>query len=200
MVAASVAGSERVEALRAAAREQAGCGVEVVTTTGAAAGVRNAYPEPRLLGVDRWLAVIAAHHLAHAACCVVDVGTAATIDCVAGDGRHFGGFIVPWPRLMVSSLLRGTSDLAVHSAASRSGGGADFATNTRDAIERGAVLALASLADRSVADLASITGVAPQLIVTGGAAPSILPFLRTPARHVPDLVLQGLAVLATHTA
>jgi len=199
VVAASVAGHERMELLRAAAREQAGCGVEVVASTGAAAGVRNAYPEPRLLGVDRWLAVIAAHHLTRAPCCVVDVGTATTIDAVSGDGQHLGGFIVPGPRLMAASLLRGTSNLAAHSAASVSDGGAQFANNTRDAIERGAVVALASLADRSVADLAQLSGAPAVLIVTGGAASLVMPFLRCTPRHVPDLVLQGLAVLATRS-
>jgi type III pantothenate kinase len=195
-VVASVAGTESIERLRAAASAHPGCEVRVVTTSGAAGGVRNAYPEPRLLGIDRWLAVIAAHHLTGAACCVVDVGTAATIDAVTADGRHLGGFIVPGPRLMVASLLRGTSDLESHSAASASDGNSLFANNTRDAIERGAVVALASLAERSVQDLERITGAVSNLLVTGGAAPLVLPHLRRDARHVPDLVLRGLAVLA----
>jgi type III pantothenate kinase len=193
---ASVAGGEGVERLRAAALARAQCDLQVVTTSSEAAGVRNAYPEPRLLGVDRWLAVIAAHHLTHAACCVVDVGTAATIDAVTAEGRHLGGFIVPGPRLMVSSLLRNTSDLESHSAASVTDGAALFANNTRDAIERGAVVALAALADRSAEDLERMTGRQPNLVLTGGAAPLVLPHLRRDAQHVPDLVLQGLAVLA----
>ena len=40
--------------------------------------------------------------------CVVDVGTATTIDLVDARGRHLGGAIVPGPALMVDSLLRGT--------------------------------------------------------------------------------------------
>jgi type III pantothenate kinase len=197
VVVASVAGGEGIERLRAATLARARCDLQVVTTSGEAAGVRNAYPEPRLLGVDRWLAVVAAHHLTHAACCVVDVGTAATIDAVTADGRHLGGFIVPGPRLMVSSLLRHTSDLESHRAASVTDDGALFANNTRDAIERGAVVALAALADRSVQDLERLTGPKPNLILTGGAAPLVLPYLRHGAQHVPDLVLQGLAVLVT---
>ena len=89
-----------------------------------AAGVRNAYPEPRLLGVDRWLAAIAAYRLARGACCVADIGTAATLDGVAGDGQHLGGFIVPGPELMMRSLWRGTSDLASHTATSGAAAGA----------------------------------------------------------------------------
>lgn len=196
VVVASVAGTESIGRLRAAASARPGCEVQVVTTSSEAGGVRNAYPDPRLLGIDRWLAVIAAHHLTGTACCVVDVGTAATIDAVTADGRHLGGFIVPGPRLMVASLLRGTSDLESHSAASAADGGALFADNTRDAIERGAVVMLAALAERSVQDLERAIGGTSALLLTGGAAPLVLPHLRRDARHVPDLVLRGLAVLA----
>lgn len=195
VVAASVAGGEPVERLQEAAGA-AGCTFERVTTSASAAGVRNAYPEPRLLGVDRWLAVLAAHRLAGTACCVVDVGTATTVDAVTGEGQHLGGFILPGPRLMAASLLHGTSDLAAHTAASGGDGSARFANNTRDAIERGAVVALAALADRSVEELAQLAGTRPVLLLTGGAAGLVAPYLRTPARLEPDLVLQGLALLA----
>jgi len=195
VVVASVAGGEPVERLREAAR-QAGCEFQRVTTTAVAAGVRNAYPDPQLLGVDRWLAIIAAHRLASAPCCVLDVGTAATVDVVTGDGQHLGGFILPGPRLMTASLLHGTSDLAAHRAASASEARPLFANNTRDAIERGAVVALAALADRCVDELARVSGASPRLLVTGGGATSVAPFLRSTARLEPDLVLQGLAILA----
>jgi type III pantothenate kinase len=195
VVAASVAGGEPVEQLRAAARA-AGCEFERVTTSATAVGVRNAYPDAHLLGVDRWLALVAAHHLAQAPACVIDVGTAMTVDAITADGQHLGGYILPGPRLMVASLLRGTSDLAAHSAASTSDGEARFATNTRDAIERGAVVALASLADRSVDELEQLAGQSPVLLLTGGAAALVAPYLRTRPRLEPDLVLQGLARLA----
>ena len=41
-----------------------------------------------------------------------------------------------------------------------------------------------------------IVGVAPLLILTGGASESIAPFIKTSLEAVPDLVLRGLAVLA----
>jgi hypothetical protein len=39
-------------------------------------------------------------------------------------------------------------------------------------------------------------GVAPRLLVTGGAEPELRVFLNTPHELVPDLVLRGLAELA----
>jgi type III pantothenate kinase len=43
-----------------------------------ACGVTNAYARPEQLGVDRWLAMIAAHKLCRGMLCVVDIGTACT--------------------------------------------------------------------------------------------------------------------------
>lgn len=198
VVAVTVAGEATQSCLREAARALPGCEVEFVVTTASAAGVRNGYREPRLLGADRWVAAIAAHHLAGAACCVVDVGTAATIDAVTADGQHLGGYIVPGPQLMVNSLLRGTSDLSAHTAASVAGAVTGFADNTREAIERGCVVTLAGLAEHSVRELGQLAGSPPALFFTGGAAGQVVPHVTYPLRHVPNLVLQGLAILSGH--
>jgi type III pantothenate kinase len=193
---ASVAGGASLAALDAAARVATGRGVERVTTQRTAAGVVNGYADPSLLGVDRWLAVIGAYRQVRGACVVADVGTAATVDVVAGDGRHLGGYIVPGPRLMVAALLGGTSDLAAFRAWSPPGGGASFADNTRDAIEQGCRLALAAWLDRCVLDSAGLLGAAPRLLLTGGALPEVQPYLVCSGLEVPDLVLRGLLELS----
>lgn len=194
-VVASSVSADPSAALDAAARLAIGRTARFVATTSEAAGVRNAYRDPRLLGVDRWLAVIAAHATTHGPCCVADVGTAATFDAVTTNGTHLGGYIVPGPELMVRSLHGGTADLAGRTAASGAAGAAPLADNTRDAIESGCRLAVAALVDRAVADVARELGMAPTLLLTGGAAPAMAPLLRTAARPVPDLVLRGLAAL-----
>lgn len=195
VLASTVAGGASAAALREAARRATGREAEFVATRREAAGVRNGYAEARLLGVDRWLAVIGAYRRLRGACVVADAGTAMTIDVVAADGQHGGGFIVPGPALMVSSLLDGTSDLVAHRSSSPRGTAAGFADNTRDAIERGCRVALAALVDRCVVDATNATGAQPTLLLTGGAADELRPHLRTPAEHVPDLVLRGLAAL-----
>jgi type III pantothenate kinase len=200
VVASSVAGGPSAAALNEAARLETGRPATFVATSPEAAGVRNAYPDPGLLGIDRWLAVIAAHRIARGACCVADIGTAATLDGVARDGQHLGGFIVPGPDLMMRSLWGGTADLASHTAASSAPGQALFADNTRDAIERGCRLAVAALVDRGVTDMTRRLGMRPMLLLTGGAAPTIESLLETPCEAVPDLVLRGLAILAEAAA
>lgn len=201
VVVASVAGDDSRRALIDASARSGVADVRFVESTTQACGVRNAYADPRLLGVDRWAAVIGAYHLrGPRACCVVDVGTAATIDAVLADGTHLGGFIVPGPHLMVRSLLAGTSDLAAHAEASRPGGRTLYADNTRDAIERGCRVALASLVDRAHADLARTSPEVPALVVTGGGATEVLPYVQSTVEHVADLVLHGIARLAAPEA
>jgi type III pantothenate kinase len=196
VLAASVAGGASIAALDAATRVATGRGIERVTTGREAAGVVNGYADPALLGVDRWLAAIGAYRRVQGACVVADIGTAATIDVVAADGRHRGGYIVPGPRLMMASLLTGTSDLASFSAVSPPGAAAQFADNTRDAIERGCRVALAAWVERCLRDAATLVGTAPRLLLTGGAVPDILPYLAPGGEQVPDLVLRGLLEVA----
>jgi type III pantothenate kinase len=195
VLAATVAGGASADALREAARTAGAAEVQFATTRAEAAGVRNGYAIPSQLGVDRWLAVIGAHHLVRRACVVADVGTAATVDVVAADGRHGGGFIVPGPALMVSALVAGTSDLGARHADRRPDSAALWADNTRHAMERGAHLALAALLDRCVAEAGAGGTGPPALVLTGGAGCGLRPYLRSAVTPVPDLVLRGLAAL-----
>ena len=166
-----------------------------VHSPAAQAGIRNAYPEPAKLGVDRWLAMLGGRSLEARPLCVVSVGTAMTIDGLDANGQHLGGVIVPGPDLMVSSLLKNTSDIAQRAA---SGQARDelFADNTLGAIQQGAVQALAALVDRAQETLEKQLGQAPALLLTGGASSRIHGAIHFAGREIPDLVLRGLAVVA----
>jgi type III pantothenate kinase len=110
--ACNVAGATIEWQLRAASR-RAGIGApHFAHSEVAAAGVRNGYPDPWRLGVDRWVGLIGAHH-EHPGkdLCLVGLGTAMTIDLLNAKGRHLGGSIVPGPRLMIESLLEHTAGI-----------------------------------------------------------------------------------------
>jgi type III pantothenate kinase len=186
-------GGERIGTLVADTVERA-CDVKAqfVHATASAAGVRSGYRDPGKLGVDRWLAVIAAYHLEHRAACVVSVGTAMTVDGVDATGQHLGGIIVPGPDLMTASLYRSTSDIAKR-ALDGSEGTELFSDNTQAAVYQGATHSLAALVERAAYDMQARFGEMPALLVTGGASSRITGALRVPFRLVPDLVLRGLA-------
>jgi type III pantothenate kinase len=110
--ACNVAGPGIERQIRAASK-RAGLGApHFAHSEVAAAGVRNGYPDPWRLGVDRWVGLIGAHH-EHPGkdLCLVGLGTAMTIDLLNGNGRHLGGSIVPGPRLMIETLLDHTAGI-----------------------------------------------------------------------------------------
>jgi type III pantothenate kinase len=107
-------------------------------------GVRNAYHEPRKLGADRWAALIGARHLVKGPACVIDCGTAITIDALAADGRHLGGLIIPGLALMAQALINRAPDIHEPSRLN-AGEVALFARDTDNAVTGGALYAAVAL-------------------------------------------------------
>jgi len=71
-----------------------------------------------------------------------------------------------------------------------------FAADTASALDAGAAFAAAAFIDRACAEARVALGVRPVLLLTGGAAQALQPYIKSAFRRVPDLVLRGLAVLA----
>lgn len=153
--------------------------------------VHNAYTEPARLGVDRWAAMVAAYRMTGKTVCVVDCGTAITLDVVDATGRHLGGVIAPGLGMMKKGLL-GTANIA-HVDGDFSG---LLATNTSDGVSAGCLHAAAGLVDRLVARLALDIQSGLTCLLTGGDAQRLAPCLATSCRVVDDLVLLGIALLA----
>lgn len=156
-------------------------------------GLITAYPQPERLGVDRFLALLAAHRRHPRDQLIVGVGTALTVDALQGDGRHRGGLIAPAPRLMQQSLVDATAGIRPWA----SGALVDFAANTEDAIAGGAWHAAAGLVERACnrSRLWAPGGVA--LVLHGGDAVMLASLLGQPAELVQDLVLDGLSDYGT---
>jgi type III pantothenate kinase len=191
----SVAGAQVEARLARAARAAFDIKAHFVRSSRRLAGVSTQYKEPWRLGVDRLVAVIGGHHLVPSrAVCVVDIGTALTLDLVDARGVHRGGAIVPGPRLMVDSLLKDTSGIR-RRASGRAAGRSLFARDTRAAVEQGVRYATAAVVDRAFAEARIALGETPVVLLTGGAAPDVQRLIRARHRLVPDLVLRGLIPL-----
>lgn len=78
-------------------------------------GVTTCYEDLSHLGVDRWLAMVAAYYEYKSACIVISAGTALTIDYISPDGRHLGGAIAPGLQMMRKALFSGTSQVKLES-------------------------------------------------------------------------------------
>lgn len=194
VLVSSVAGDERAAAITAWVRDAWRLETEFVQATGEGFGVINAYIEPRRLGVDRWCALVAVKGRFHGAVCVVDCGTAITIDVLSGEGRHLGGVIIPGLGLMRRSLVEHTSINLQEDG--HPGGIALLARDTRDAIMGGTLYSAIAAIDRIIQDITKELGSTPTCVITGGDAQGLLPLLAADYHHIPDLVLQGLARMA----
>jgi len=179
-------------------RRRWGTDPEVVRAVAEGWGVRNAYIEPAQLGADRWAALVAAR----ASCpdrpvCVVDCGTAVTVDAMDAEGRHLGGLIAPGLGLMRRALAGGTAGVGEADAAGGRPEGVDLlARSTRDAVSAGTLCALVALVERVGSELAAELGEGTARILTGGDAAQLVPLLAPSWRHEPALVLRGLARMA----
>jgi len=185
-VLASVASHARTAAVVAWLTARFGA-ISIARTQPALAGVRIAYADPARLGVDRFLALLAAHARGAQAWLVVGVGTAITVDLLDAGGLHHGGRIAPSPTLMRAALEQAAAQLLA-----QGGDYTEFATDTADALASGCEGAALGLIERSLARATDLLGTRPSLLLHGGGAEALRPGLPD-AVHAPALVLEGLA-------
>jgi type III pantothenate kinase len=198
--AINVAGAAIEQELAEKLRARFGIELTVVRTADRFREVANGYTAPGQLGADRWAAIVGAWMLKRRAVCVIDAGTAVTIDLVADDGRHLGGIIVPGLDLMRAALLRDTSDISGfdNQSAGPLVDGQWFGRDTRSAVDRGAVFALRATLDSAVHEFGELAP-DPAVVVTGGDAERIVPLLAAKVEHRPQLVLEGLRELVAES-
>ena len=152
------------------------------------AGVESGYDDPAKLGVDRWLAILAAYNSCKHACCILDCGTTITLDLVAANGKHLGGYIVPGITLMRDTLARRSSALINDVPAILS---CDPGSNTAAAINNGLLaMVIGFVSQIRNAHLEANADV--HWFICGGDGEALQKFLPWETRLVPALVLDGL--------
>ncbi len=166
--------------------------LEFAQSSASCAGVQNSYSSPGLMGVDRWLAMLAAFNSSMVqrdrAIAVIDCGTSMTIDFVAANGRHEGGLIMPGRQLLLDSLTRRT-DKVLFDPAKRCSTVA-LACSTEEAVLNGAMNMLTGAVH--AVHSRDVDSISRQYFLTGGDAELIAGHLPVKAEVVPDLVLDGL--------
>ncbi|MES2019829.1 MAG: type III pantothenate kinase [Pseudomonadota bacterium] len=150
--------------------------------------------EPRSVGADRAVTMIAAHALFPGDLIVIDFGTATTLDLVDYSGAYKGGIIAPGINLSLDALVTAAAKLpriAIEAPASKSVIGRDTVSQMQIGIFWGYVAMIEGLVARMKAEV----GRPVRVIATGGLA--ILFEQHTAMFDVvePDLTIQGLAIL-----
>jgi type III pantothenate kinase len=167
-------------------------------TVAACGGLTIAYVDPSRLGVDRFLAMLAAFHHYGGCILVIDAGSALTGDIVDESGSHLGGYIMNGLHVMRQVIVDRTDSILVKEDA-------EFALTpgrtTEACVSHGALLMFRGAVKQLVAQ-ASAVGV-KRVIVTGGDAAAVLSCLSDCDLEIvlaPALVLDGLALWAESCA
>ena len=182
----SVANKAVAQSLQKQLHDEFNVELEIARVSPSVAGVSCGYEQPDTLGIDRWLAVIAAYHHYAGAVLVVDAGSAITIDLVGPQGEHLGGYILPGLVLMRAALWQGTDKVQVESEESINM--LVPGTSTENAVNRGCLLA-------AVATIEKLASQYPaSVVMTGGDAVVLADALSLQSEHRADLVLEGLAI------
>jgi type III pantothenate kinase len=150
----------------------------------------NSYEDPGRMGVDRWLAMLGAREREQGRLCVIDAGSALTIDIVSASGRHEGGYIIPGAALMERALLLDTDRVRFDEEVSYA---LAPGTSTAAAVRHGIALAQAG----AVALALDQAGGEPMaLLFCGGAGAALMQLVNRGGQWLPDLVFEGLAAMA----
>ncbi len=152
------------------------------------AGIKNAYKNVETLGVDRWLAMLAAYRSANSGVCIVDCGSAITVDLIDTSGQHEGGFIVPGLQLMQRSLGEHTANL---NYAPQSTLNIEPGKNTAVAINHGVLMMALGMLEK----INQFWGSNKSWYLTGGDARILAPFIKWQYKINPDLVMDGLEII-----
>ncbi len=164
--------------------------VVIAKSTAEGFSVTNAYKDASKLGVDRWLGLIALQHYYPGNSCIIDCGTAVTIDVLNQQGLHLGGLISPGLQLMKQSLYQGTVNLS-HVEQAFSVGLSD---STNSAIYSGTLLAVAGLIEKVVYQFCESC---QTFVLTGGDAELLAKNLNCQVYVEHDFILKGLALYSS---
>lgn len=146
--------------------------------------------KPRKVGKDRLLMAAGAKSLFGPPCIVVGVGTAITVDFVDEGGTFVGGAIGAGPNLISRALHSDTSALpCIHVKPPFK----KIGCTTRQAMNSGIYHQCHGGIREIIEVFRKETSSAPQVVVSGGAAPLILPLeVDLTVHHQPDLIFRGM--------
>lgn len=169
---------------------------------------------PQLVGMDRLMAAVAADHVRQPdrPVIAIDAGSAITVDALSANGAFLGGSILPGISMSAAALDRDTDQLpqvnplGSWAPETATGGKTSpqvppgqpdvIGKSTQDAIRSGLIWgtvgALKELTGRMAGELSGN----PHMLFTGGDAIKLAYHVSESAELVPNLVLNGIALVA----
>lgn len=157
-------------------------------------GIELDVVEPKSVGADRAINAIAAHALHQGNCIVVDFGTATTIDWVSAAGAYKGGLIAPGINLSLDALVAAAARLpriAIEAPDTTTVVG----RTTEEQMVIGIYWGYVAMVEGLVARMKEKIGGRVKVFATGGLATLIAHHSKVFDEIIPDLTVNGLALL-----
>jgi len=150
---------------------------------------------PRHIGMDRLVGAYAAYNLFPRVRMVIDFGTAITMDFLSPKGVYQGGIILPGigsTQQVLSQCALLPKKIVLRKSAKL------IPTNTPESLSKGIEAGFSAMLNGLFASYKRVLKITAKdsIVITGGEAPLITPYLNFNYRYEPFLVGKGLFLLA----
>lgn len=160
--------------------------------SGMKTGMNILMDNPKSVGSDMIVDVVAAIHEHPLPLVVIDMGTATTLSVADKKGNYIGGVILPGLRVSLNSLSGKTAQLPYISLEVPN---KVIGKNTIDCMRSGIMYGTAAMMDGMLDRLEEELGAKATVVATGGMAQFIVPLCHREIKLEKDLLLKGLNIL-----
>jgi type III pantothenate kinase len=150
------------------------------------------------VGQDRLLAAVAAYVNVESACAIIHAGTALVVDCIDDEGIFRGGAIAPGLRMGAIALHEYAAQLP-EASLTPPADDVPYGRFTQEAINLGLYAAARGTARELLERYATALGAWPHVVATGGDAQTLFADIGLVDSFIPDLALQGAALVWEHS-
>jgi|GEM_PF-1935874 len=160
--------------------------------------LKSQYDDINALGCDRWAAMVAILYKKNIQnFCVIDCGTAITIDLVI-DSCHIGGLIAPGIYTSFKSLNQNTANLPILSNVEQIDHIGFIGKNTQDCIRTGVIKQTLALIEYTVLGYKKLYNTKIAVYITGGDSKLIYKLTKIDMFVKENLVIDGLQMAIKH--
>jgi type III pantothenate kinase len=155
-------------------------------------GIKVLIDDPKALGADRIVDVVAVKKFYGGPACVVDFGTATTFDAIDATCDYLGGAIAPGIGISAEALVRSTAQLPRVDLQAPPN---VIGKNTIHAMQSGLMFGYVSMVEGMVSRFKKLLGPEMKVIATGGLAELVAKQTSVIQITAPWLTLDGLRVI-----
>lgn len=161
----------------------------MVIGAGLKTGLNIKIDNPSSLGSDRVVDAVAALEEYSAPLIIFDFGTATSVSVIDNNRQYIGGMIIPGVKISQEALAQRTSQLPrISIEVPRT----IIGKNTIECMQSGIIHANAAMMDGIIDRINDELDMKATVIVTGGLASTIIPFVKNKVNHEENLLLKGL--------